>query len=338
MARDPGGQVNRKTLILHIGSHKTGSTALQSAFAANRRKLLKAGVFYPRRIVGGGWRGGVHRDLYDAAIADARRPAGQAPTFEPLLDRYIARIEAANAPVAILSCEAWSGAQNLYAPRFSRLTDRFDVRIVYFFRRADLLAESMYKQLTKNQALGGATFDDYIAQHMPGWITGRSRMLGWWAEAFGSAAVTVAPYEPAAAGFDLFEAFFAATDLAGVEQRLRRDHARNRNPSLTRGQAEVLRRLHVEGRKLSRWRLQLLQRLDADDGPYLGDASRARLRAAAAKDTAAVAAAYVRDGRRDMFPTPPEKSPRQDADWRPDMLDPTIEARIRQRLFLRSPD
>lgn len=35
-------------IILHAGSNKTGSTAIQSSFDASRRKLLKAGILYPK--------------------------------------------------------------------------------------------------------------------------------------------------------------------------------------------------------------------------------------------------------------------------------------------------
>ena len=36
-------------ILLHLGFHKTGTTALQSAFAASRPQLLEHGVLYPGR-------------------------------------------------------------------------------------------------------------------------------------------------------------------------------------------------------------------------------------------------------------------------------------------------
>ena len=35
-------------LVLHIGTHKTGTTALQVALAADRRRLAAQGIVYPR--------------------------------------------------------------------------------------------------------------------------------------------------------------------------------------------------------------------------------------------------------------------------------------------------
>lgn len=37
-----------QTLIIHIGAHKTGTTALQSAFASHMRELRTQGVLYPK--------------------------------------------------------------------------------------------------------------------------------------------------------------------------------------------------------------------------------------------------------------------------------------------------
>lgn len=34
-------------VVLHVGTHKTGSTALQHCFAANRKQLARHGIFYP---------------------------------------------------------------------------------------------------------------------------------------------------------------------------------------------------------------------------------------------------------------------------------------------------
>mgnify|MGYP000498255412 CR=1 FL=1 len=51
----PNAAVNRqtgrpKTLVFHIGDHKTGSTSIQYAFAADRVALENRSVLYPARI------------------------------------------------------------------------------------------------------------------------------------------------------------------------------------------------------------------------------------------------------------------------------------------------
>ncbi len=38
----------QKTIYLHIGTEKTGSTTLQAVSGINRRTLMNHGIFYPR--------------------------------------------------------------------------------------------------------------------------------------------------------------------------------------------------------------------------------------------------------------------------------------------------
>jgi hypothetical protein len=53
-------------ILLHLGFHKTGTTALQSAFAASRPELLEHGVLYPGR----------RRSHHPAAMAMTNRTWG----------------------------------------------------------------------------------------------------------------------------------------------------------------------------------------------------------------------------------------------------------------------
>ena len=40
--------MTQKQLILHVGFHKSGTSALQESFASQRDELQKLGVLYPR--------------------------------------------------------------------------------------------------------------------------------------------------------------------------------------------------------------------------------------------------------------------------------------------------
>ena len=42
----------KKTIILHIGRHKTGTTSIQGTFKANIQRLRERGVFYPKSLSG----------------------------------------------------------------------------------------------------------------------------------------------------------------------------------------------------------------------------------------------------------------------------------------------
>ncbi|MCC6306594.1 MAG: hypothetical protein IT545_15560, partial [Rhodobacteraceae bacterium] len=89
----------RKRLILHIGSHKTGTTHIQSTFARNPAALDAIGVLYPRA-------GRIHEahfqlcwQLKDPKLAAL--PLAALPAWAALL----AEIEATPHPLAVVSSE-----------------------------------------------------------------------------------------------------------------------------------------------------------------------------------------------------------------------------------------
>lgn len=329
----------RQRLILHIGSHKTGSTALQILLAQNRRRLKRAGVLFPRRIMRPGLIGGVHSDLRDAAlrVAGYAAPGGPgSPDLDALLDAYGDRIARSGAKAAILSCEDWSRPKNLFAPGLARLGARFDVQAIYFARRADAYAESLYRQLVRNQRLGDVSCKRYAETRAATWLGERSRMLDFWADAFGADAVTAIPYEPAVPGFDVAAAFFAAAGLGDVAQAIGPPR-RRANPSLSRVQTEFVRRANAEGLRLSWAQMQALRRFGRAPGGFLGDTTRRRIAAATADDLERMRRRYVRDGRQTFFPAPPEREPGQAEDWE-QRIDPDFERRLRRLLFLPPPE
>ena len=69
------------SVLLHIGPHKTGTTAIQGALAAARAELAEHGVTYP------GHAGAHHAE----ARALRRHPAGWVNDTEPLPDQKVWR-------------------------------------------------------------------------------------------------------------------------------------------------------------------------------------------------------------------------------------------------------
>lgn len=312
----------RPRLILHIGSHKTGSTALQGYLARNRAALRRAGVFYPRPEQAPGLLGSVHRDLRDAARAEAfAGRAGPVPaalgSFDALLDRYIARIRAQRAPVTILSCESWGTFHNIHAPRLTRLSDSFDVSVVCFIRRTDHYLESFYRQRIQSQERADVgKFNQFAGWWLPTRAARWAQVLGWWADAFGAHAVTAVPFAPAEPGFSVQGRFWAAAGLDPAMAPRDRWAGWQANPSLTRHQAEVVRLAMLRGGRLNRvqmWGLRQVVR--GADGPYMGPEARAAMLALTRQDEADVAARHVRDGRETLFPTAPEKLHQPAQDW-----------------------
>jgi hypothetical protein len=139
-----------RTLVLHIGLPKTGTTAIQRTLASRRRALAARGICYP---VSAG--GAVPVFLHRAALAGsvARGRHGQAVArFAESLCSEIAGLPAEMGTV-ILSAEQCSlhlqtraqigQLHALLAPHFTAM------RVVIYLRRQDALAASLYAQMLR---------------------------------------------------------------------------------------------------------------------------------------------------------------------------------------------
>ena len=132
--------------IVHVGPHKTGSTALQLAFNDGRDALATAGIHYART----GLRGYAHFDLVDWA-RDRHE-----------LDPDALRAEGGEAPTLLVSCE---NIVHLDAAGHERIRDALPadrpVRVVYYLRRLPDLWVSHWEELTKHGQV--LSLGDYLA-------------------------------------------------------------------------------------------------------------------------------------------------------------------------------
>lgn len=128
---------DRKTLYLHIGVHRTATTAVQATMFANREKLRTEGFLYPlgvRRHIG------LFNDIFaDKTTSD---DAGKL-----LLQRAGANKNSIHS--VVLSDEAVSKRRDL--SKLAALQKYFDVKVVFAMRRQDLWLESWWAQNVKGQ-------------------------------------------------------------------------------------------------------------------------------------------------------------------------------------------
>jgi len=212
-------------LVLHIGQHKTGSKALQSALYANRGHLATHGFWYPLA----GTDGTVpkpqhlnHFDLFEAVRAQIghalARPSGHAAPHESLggdaqvlIARALDRITAhapAGASTAILSAEDLFHMHTAHEMSFSlelveagvhalaaTLRRTFvDARIVCYVRRQDHLLAAHYAQLIKGSSIRFPTFEEFATTFKPRLDT--HAVLQCWERAFAPGSIIVSAYEP----------------------------------------------------------------------------------------------------------------------------------------------
>ncbi|QPC42219.1 hypothetical protein HW532_05580 [Kaustia mangrovi] len=180
-------------IYLHIGAHKTGTTAVQYALNWHRDALLEAGILFPAAAQ---YQFSQHRLAF--GLSGRRSPDTDTV---PQPDEEMAAIEAeiveSRAPTIILSSELFFslGADEIGWLR-ERLDD-FDVTVVACIRRQDELFSSLYNQRVKDF---GNDFWNQYADFLPALeafspdLDFAARLDGW-AEAFGRANMVVQCYE-----------------------------------------------------------------------------------------------------------------------------------------------
>ncbi|MBL4769010.1 MAG: hypothetical protein JKY94_15085, partial [Rhodobacteraceae bacterium] len=132
-------------LIIHIGAHKTGTTALQKCFQEQAQTLHGLGVFYPAT----NW---YHHSQHRLAFAmkKMRDPAAQNfPDLECEVDELNEAIAKDTSPKTFISSEEFFSCSAERVMFFADLLDVESVRIIATLRRPDNMLLSMYNQKAK---------------------------------------------------------------------------------------------------------------------------------------------------------------------------------------------
>ncbi len=251
-------------VILHVGPQKTGTTAMQKAFADQSALLARNGIAYPQA----GRDGEAHQVL-------ARALHSGLPEVMDAL-----RAEVAEARAVLISSELLSG---IGPAALTRLRDAFpdaQFRVVYMLRRLVMHWPSHWRELVKHgQAF---SFEDYMGRigTRPVWpLRAPPLPAGQIAElagVFGEASLTLPVYEARTeAGEDLAPAFVDEIFGLGAEAGAFRTIRKNLTPPdwetelvrLFNGLADGA--LDYAGK--SRLRQNLLSHVRGDAPPWMPD-------------------------------------------------------------------
>lgn len=182
--------ITQASCVLHIGTPKTGSTALQRFLCEARHALENAGFLYPASIE----RGHGHHDLSLALCASYPEwAAPQLRTFEESLSAVIAEHRSKELKL-LLSSENfyWLNRPEDVAWLLQRLghsTER--VAIIVYLRRQDEVLVSWYNQLVKAQGYA-RDFSSFIDEQ--GELWNYAIQLQQWSAVFGSERIAVRRY------------------------------------------------------------------------------------------------------------------------------------------------
>ncbi|MBG0791243.1 MAG: glycosyltransferase family 61 protein [Desulfovibrionaceae bacterium] len=221
-----------RTLYLHLGTHKTGSTTIQQHLHANAEILAKAGVLYPSILqdISESHRFN-HHNFGFALIGfdpgrmpeelDRRiRERGRKTLLEDAAKAAIAELESRGLHEMILSseviCEPFCGqvAFPEALAELKRLFDGFTIVPVIYLRSQHSWTESWYKWNMR----GGnfAPFDEWYRNLDPNWLD-YERLLTQLAETFGQENVRPRVFERKELKDPLFADFLETINHGDVE-------------------------------------------------------------------------------------------------------------------------
>ncbi|MDB6455123.1 hypothetical protein [Falsirhodobacter sp. 20TX0035] len=124
----------RRTILLHVGPHKTGTTALQRFWQENRDHLARNGVLYP------GQDDAHHALAHDLLGWKVRK-------FDR--DKLLAACAEIECDTVILSSEDFSFLNTDQLRRLRNLLEGHEVRVVYFLRRIPDALYSFWQETIK---------------------------------------------------------------------------------------------------------------------------------------------------------------------------------------------
>ena len=207
----------RKTLIIHIGWHKTASTVIQLYFDKYRRNLRDNDICYPVIDNQTGFGGIKHSDLLASIFNELQfgELRLDVKKFEVLFEKSIKEISSSRCSCAVLSEEGFSMEHPGIAQFMGRYKEYFDdIKVVAYIRRQDYLFESMYAQGVKQKITRGkGRFQKFIEHPKVRKRADYSMILDWWAEVFGVENILVAPFESHVIAPDPVTYFFKVASL-----------------------------------------------------------------------------------------------------------------------------
>ncbi len=177
-----------KELFIHIGVHKTGSSAIQHFMDNNREILLKKYNLYYPKVVG-------DRNWFQHNFFASDLKKGNNTSIKKFLET-----EAKISNRILLSSESFAGTATI-PNDLKSIKDSFDrIKIIAYLRRQDLWLESVYRQLIKtDKIIIRETFDVWFEKFLENpenmYFCDWMELLDNWADVFGAENIIVRPYE-----------------------------------------------------------------------------------------------------------------------------------------------
>jgi hypothetical protein len=180
-----------ETLYLHIGRGKTGTTTLQKFLSEQREALRAQGVHYVFADDDGR---GIGHQQFAKSFIDTPPPQMKMPVDPKAVQDAVGReIEETSLPNVLLSSEHFTLVDVEKLRKFlGRLRPEPKVKIIFFARSQDELAESQYNQMVK-MARTAQPFSEYVESELD--EMDFVSLLAPWTEQFGRPNIIAGVYD-----------------------------------------------------------------------------------------------------------------------------------------------
>ncbi|MGR5120714.1 hypothetical protein ACPV5W_18485 [Vibrio astriarenae] len=220
----------KRTIYLHVGPHKTGTTLIQKICLDNQQELLKQGLFYPRnylRIFG-------HHILRDKI---KNRDLSQEDVV--FFNSHKGNL--------LLSSEDFISLTPNDFKYFKQKLSGFEVKVIYSWRRSSLKMYSIWQEVIKHGS--SVNFFEYYHQHLsrPGqsYLLSADKQVKRFIDIFGEDNVKIIDYDNSLSNKSLVVDFLSIMDCSLDEDKVTSSNSKvSENKSLTYMDVEIIKVLN----------------------------------------------------------------------------------------------
>lgn len=192
-----------KTLYLHIGTPKTGTTAIQDFCGYNHDVLCEKGVYYPHQFIRKR-KGYPHHNIFPAALRREYKLHGADILVKTPFDTFIQRLKTELSTIdqsknVLISAECFTTltyskiAMERLFNGIKSLAE--NIKIIVYLRRQDIAFQSWYAQEIKRIFCTEKYITLDSVDSVPEIGNGYDRLCDTWAEIYGKENIIVHSYE-----------------------------------------------------------------------------------------------------------------------------------------------
>jgi len=229
---------------LHIGVHKTGTTAIQYFLYSKREELMNEwGILYPLTGISTGY----GHPMYPWSIRGVKPPSGDIVDIKHLLQSLLDEVKSYAPKRILLSSEEFDMLKKAEILKFKETIEHFGLeleKIICYIRRQDLAVESIYREAVKNHIRYKDTFDISILVNWMKEALDYNSLLYNWKQVFPEAEIIPRIYDRKL--FPEGNVILDFLSILGVDIPEAKATKIEANPSLSHLSTLVMRRINEE--------------------------------------------------------------------------------------------